>query len=409
MLIGDYKLNETVAANKNKVTLTTASSADTLFPKQDAGTTSTIRRVFAYGSMFDVSGDLTLETVILDGMKSSYTVATDGGIANVKNDGSLTIHNGATLQNSKTDDDYNGGAVHVASGGTVTMTGGTVNQNESVGDGAGIYLAQGGTLNLSGAPSFGGTGLDVSGNIITPVTSPRANGNFKTGELVAQLNGGKNYGQARQDIYVAGYANESDDDISAASLVVDGDITSGNGTIWVWAEQPPRYKTLGQFARYTTGVTDTGTTLAAFRNAQDDVTTGADQIGEYLYGMTRGDGPVVYWSGVTGSRKVILRKVGEDNVPLSGVTFRIFNSSWGELNKGENGEGVEYTSDNSGVYFVGDLPYGTYRLVETVFPDGYNPDGYTSWNREDLSTYYYPAGIVRTSVRTITTISWSTM
>ena len=117
--------------------------------------------------MFEVTGDLTFATIILDGAKGSYRASKNGGIANVPSDGRLTIQTGATLQNSRTDLNYHGGAVYVGAGGTVTMTGGIVNRNESGGDGAGISLEQGSTLNLSDSPGFGGTGRDVSGNITT--------------------------------------------------------------------------------------------------------------------------------------------------------------------------------------------------------------------------------------------------
>ena len=366
MLIGDYSLYEPVTVNTSKVTLTTASGSDTLFPKQDAGTTSTIRRAFTDGSMFTVGGDLTLENIILDGAKESYTADADGGIANVTKDGQLTILAGATLQNSKTDENCNGGAVYVAAGGIVTMTGGTINKNESGGNGAGIYLSERSTLKLSGALGFGGTGLDVGGNITTEI------GNFKTGELKALLNGGKNYERARQDIFIAGY----DGDTSAASLVVNGDIISGDGTIWVWAEKLPHYRTLQQFAKYTSAVTDPVETMKAFRNARPDDETGADQVGGYLYGVAKSDGTEynVIWYGIEGSRKVILRKVSDSYESLSGAKFEIHRGSQTgplvsiEINGEEN---TSFTSGNNGVYFIGTLPFGIYYVHETTVPEGY--------------------------------------
>ena len=367
MLIGDYKLNETVAANTSKVTLTTASSADTLFPKQDLGSTSTIRRIYTGSSMFNVSGDLTFATIILDGAKDTYTVGTNGGIANVENGGKLTVQSGATLQNSWTAKEFNGGAVYVASGGTVTMTGGTVNHNESDGDGAGIYLSEGSTLRLSGAPSFGGAGTDVSGNITTK------NGNFKTGKMVAKRNGGKDYTYARQDIYIAGYASTSDNDTSAASLVVDGNITSGDGTIWVWAEQSPRYKALSQFAIYTTGVTNTETTLGAFRNAQDDATTGADQVGQYLYGITKEDdtGNHVFWLGLDGF-DVKFQKIDGYGKALADAVFSLYTDPACTVALEVSSTAVTGTSDRNGVVvFDNRIPIGVYYMKETTIPTGY--------------------------------------
>ena len=358
MLIGDYRLNETITANTGKVTLTTASSGDTLFPKQDAGTTSTIRRAFANASMFDVSGDLTFATIILEGAKSAYTVAANGGIANVKNGGKLTIQGGAMLQNAKTAENYSGGAVYVAARGSVTMTGGTVNHNESDGNGAGIYLAQDSMLYLSGNPNFGGNGLDVGGNITT------TNGNFKTENLVAQLNGGKSYTRARQDIYIAGYAG-AEESKNAASLFVNGDITSGAGTIWVWAEDSPHYKTLQQFAVVKGTVSETS--CNAFRNARDDKLTEND-TGEYLYGTLEGEASgYIYWSGIAGSSKVVLRKVDTDYNPLSDKKFYVYKGTNGAPYTPKGGTQMSnLTSGPTGVFWVGELPYGWYIIEEQV-------------------------------------------
>ena len=288
MLIGEYRLNDAVSAHMSKVTLTTASASDAMFPKQDVGTTSTVHRAFAENSMITVTGDLTLETVILDGAKGTYTVGSNGGIADVEKDGKLTIQSGATLQNSRTAEGFHGGAVYVAQGGSINMTGGTVNKNESVDDGAGIYLAEGGTLKLSGKPSFGGAGVDVSGAITT------ANGNFKSGELIAQTNGGAHYPKARQDIFIAGFAGE-DGDQRANTLTVSGKINSGEGTIWVWAAESPHYKSTRQFAKIEAGIDDPVNSLKTFRNGRDDRTAGND-TGSYLYGITK-DGTNVLWNG----------------------------------------------------------------------------------------------------------------
>lgn len=367
MLIGEYKLNYAASvASGNKVTLTTASSGDTLFPKQDAGTTSTIRRAFADGSMFSASGNLTVEKVILDGAKGSYTVAANGGIVNVADGGSLTVNDGATLQNSKTASDFKGGAVFAASGATVTMTGGTVNRNESGGDGAGIYLSDGSTLKLSGAPSFGGTGIDVSGNITV------TNGNFKTGELTAQLNGGKHYQRARQDIYLS----ENHENVPA-SIIVTGDLTGADGSIWVWAQEPVHSKTLMPFAKLGDGVVISENHLKVFRNARNDVDAG-NTTDTWLFGKLRETVPgYVCWSGVEGFARVILVKVlktGTTYKALAGKTFRVVyknNKNIPVKGKVIDAFGNEteidlenLTAGNGGAFFIGTIPYGNYYVYE---------------------------------------------
>ena len=339
------------------------------------------RSGFDNASLITVAGkNLTLTDITLDGAKASYTVAANGGIANVLNGGKLTIQDGAALQNSGIAANYSGGAVYVSSGGVVTMTGGVVNHNESAGDGAGIYLAEGGTLNLSGNPSFGGTGRG-EGDVIT-----YDNGNFKDDALTDAQNGGKTYTKARQDIYIAGYEGDDDTDTSAASLVITGTITSGDGTIWVWAAESPHYKTLCQFAKYnTSGVTDPAGTLKVFRNARVDSDTGADQVGEYLYGVPKENGNV-FWYGVEGTAHVILVKVqlvgkNEDEgiagkyQPLPARTFTVYTdeamnnvAKWTPTNEdGTPGEPVELsglTSGAGGAFFIGDLSYGDYYVKE---------------------------------------------
>ncbi len=360
MLVSGYTLGEAVSLGTDKkVALTTAAADDTSFPYQGAGTTSTIRRGYQGASMFTVNGDLTLGTISLDGVKGSYTVDVDGGIAYVPSGGHLAIQSGAILQNSRTA--QRGGAVYVASGGVVAMTGGTIQRNESVGDGSGVYLELGATLNLSGNPYFGGTGLDIADNIYV------GDGNYKDGTFDL-VNGGKAYTRARQDIFIAGYEG-----VDAASLAVNGALTAGNGTIWVWAADNPHYLQEGQFAV----VRDTGNpgNLAAFRNAQDDATA-SNETGTYLYGVA-GDGSNIAWSGIPGARPVVLQKVNTNHDPLAGGLFTIFrgNSTSAYIVKRADNTTetlINLSANDNGTIWVGELPYGKYCIYEAQAPSGYS-------------------------------------
>ena len=368
MLIADYSLYGLVAANTSKATLTTASSGDALFPKQDTGTTSTIRRAFADDSMFNVTGDLTLSTIILDGVKGSYTIEANGGIANVQSGGKLTIQSGAVLQNSRSAENYYGGAVYVASGGSVTMTGGMIYRNESVDNGAGIYLAEGSTLKLSDAPSFGGTGRDVSGNITT------TNGNFKTGDLVAQTNGGKAYSKARQDIYIA----EAQDD--PASVVLTGNLNVDAGSIWVWAATENHYAMMKPFATIASGTINSAT-YAAFRNAQPDSLTNCGED-NYLSGSSGENAMFVYWAG---GFDVSFKKIDGFGTAMSGATFMLYtNPACTEALKQGGADAVAVSADGTATYkdkagatldagtvLFEQIPGGVYYMKETVTPDGY--------------------------------------
>ena len=236
-----------------RAVLTTADPlADDGFPYVGAGA-ATIARGFDGEALISVKGQLTLGNITLDGRSGSRTALYNGGLMNVSSGAVVTLGTGATLCNSQS--------------------------AESV-SGAGIYLAEGATLNISGAPRF-----------------------FNNVSLAAladgSQNGGESYTAARQDIFVAGYS-EAD----AASLVVTGDLTAADGSIWVWASEPLHYKQSKQFA-VMSGGTHTG--LEAFRNARTDADTDNPlyTTPAYLTGVSR-DG-MVYWTG--GSELIVTKTI----------------------------------------------------------------------------------------------------
>lgn len=84
---------------------------------------------------------------------------------------------------------------------------------------------------------------------------------------------------------------------TATSLVVTGNITAPDGSIWVWAQGAAHYKQSTQFAVMEGGTYDG---LTAFRNAQKDDDTDNpyknDDPPMYLTGIARGNN-LVYWTG----------------------------------------------------------------------------------------------------------------
>ena len=351
------------SANEAKVgktiTLTTADTYDGEFPYQRSSAVVINRGDFNDESMFTANGKLIVTNIILDGRKSAHSgLAINGGIVNISSNGELTVDGGAILRNSSITG--NGGAIYVADNATLNVTGGTINLNAVTGDGlgAGIYLSENGSMNISGSPYFGGTGIYNDGSTIITI------GNIKGGTT-------------REDIYMAGHQAE-DDDTSADSITVTGNISSGAGTIWVWANESPRYKSLQQFAKIKSGVSVSSDSLKAFRNARPDDITGAAEIGHYLYGIKKSDdvtGLNIYWYGITGSRHVIFRKSASGTYEaLSGAKFTIYTNSAGSAVAVDNaGHSLtNLTSDASGVFYVGELNYGTYYAKETVAPSGYN-------------------------------------
>ena len=275
-----------------------------------------------------------------------------------------------------------GGLVYVPSGAKLTVTNGAILQNSrTTGDGAGIYVANGGQLYLSGDPVFGTTDTDAYGYLYN------STGNFKVGALTGKQNGGKNYTVAHQDIYLA-EAHEN----APVSLIIAGDLLGEPGSIWVWAASEYHYKTLMPFALLADGVvfTDEPTAtqydaehLKIFRNAQDDDTV-ENTTGAYVYGRPKDQNDsneaegYVYWNGVKGSAHVMLVKVlqsGNSYKALSGKTFTVYTDS----GKTKPAKGTVYNNDGTvndkfelsglssgagGAFFIGELAYGTYYVVE---------------------------------------------
>ena len=405
MLIGSYTMLDAAAFPADvPVTLTTASSNDDEFPyRGDHGTVSTVTRGFTDGSdadddddaMFAVNGNLTVTGITLSGAKNTYTVSANGGIICVKNGGSLATESGATLQDSKVT--QKGGAVYVELGGTFTMTGGVIQRSEALyggavymddsgtmamsggtiqnnkanktdieGNGAGIYLKTGSTLELSGSPSFGKS--MVFGEIST------TQGNL-AGSLTGK-NGGKNYYVEHQDICL----EESAD--NPASIVITGELTGDDGSIWVWAESNNHYKTLTPFAVIDTSkvpITDAnsetvGEMFKVFRNARDDVETEnpLSQTPAYLYGMLKPDEiQYVYWYGLDGF-DVKFKKIDGYGTALENAEFSLYTDPACKTALEVSKTAVTGTSDSAGVVtFNNKIPIGVHYMKETTIPNGY--------------------------------------
>lgn len=241
------------------------------------------------------------------------------------------------------------------------MNGGSIYGN-SAALGGGIYLADGSCLNIYGDPIF----QDKQNGVVL-----FNDGRDSTAALAADAkNGREAYTVARQDIYLVDSAQ------TPAAMVVEGELTGKDGSIWVWTQIEDHYQQLKPFAVLQNGVEGN---LKVFRNAQPDSLTlnGTDT---YLYGTKDGDTPgYVYWSGIMGTRKVILRKVNTGYDSLSGAAVDVY--------RGDNEtpyvnalydpalvmSAENLISGDNGVIWIGYLPYGTYQIHETVVPDDVKP------------------------------------
>ena len=307
---------------------------------------------------------------------TSATPKAVGGAIYVHSSATATISGGEISGNTVKDNSESsfGGAIYV-DGGKLTLSGGTFNGNTADTDGAAIYLTDSTSTKLfiSGNPIFGDNS-DANTVVIT-------NSEDETNGDVSVYTDNK----VRQDIYLA-EAHEN----APASIEIMGDLTGDEGSIWVYANSELHYKTLTPFAKFGTGVVfaeepATGQYnsehLKVFRNAQYDSLTEnpLSQTPKYLYGMVKdGDATYVYWYGVEGSRKVILRKVEEDTYKsLQGGKFIIYsNSGMTSIAKDADGnslgtEADPLTAGAGGAFYVGTLNYGTYYVKELEAPSGH--------------------------------------
>ena len=394
MLVDNYTMTEPVANNKRgTVVLTTApwSSTNTDgYPYSgDRGTVCTVYRGSCDTSLITNNRNLMLRDITLDGRNplqeyEQMAALTDGGFIYNSSSSVLTIGNNATLQNSSVEG--NGGAINLASGSSLTMSGGTIKDCNATGlggavyvaanatasvsggtingntavNGAGIYLMSGSTLNLSGNPNFGGTdrkggsGTDKDDLMGTEGNFVLRDATFKT-ETEEPTNGGKQYPKdgenylVRQDIYIAGYEQTD----PAASLAVTGNITSGNGTIWVWADAVDHYEMLKQFAVFSgngTGLSNANkeSSMKAFRNARPDSETICG--GDYLTGQMGETRNWIYW---TGGFDVQFKKIDGFGEPLPNAVFTLYEAAY---NSGTNTIDMGTATDIKARSSNGDIP-----------------------------------------------------
>ena len=390
-IIGGYAGAANTAANGGGIYVGTNASVTVSGSAEISHNTATANGggIYSAGTVSMTGGSInrnaattTVEGAVTNGggVYSSGTFSISGGSIEhnsaTTNGGGIYSAGTAVISASGTVSDNtaaNGGAMYAVSGTTSTVTGGTFHRNTATSSGAGIYLDSTATLKLSGAPSFGGSDTDGDGNI------QGENGNFLTGTLPAgTTNGGKPYTRARQDIFLTETAGND-----PASIIVNGDLNYqlAGGTIWVWAVNDGRYKQRMPFAKMEDVefvAVEQGQTvpqgkldaakLKAFRNARpdDETENGTDT---FLFGTIEGevaDQGIIYWTGSSGSRKVILRAVidSSGNYSSGSGTFEIrkgsSTSAYVLKHKGAADETLTNLSAGaSGVFWIGELPYAT--------------------------------------------------
>ena len=368
---GEYTMSDGYTFNNAQATRIAIYSYENLTASNKR---STLTKAFGGKSMFAINSaetEISLANIVIDGNSSSHdNQNVNGGIA-IVTAGTLSLGENALLQNTGA---KNGGAVYVANGSVMKMSVGAIHNAHAVYGGA-IYLEEGAKLELSGSPSF-------ENNI---------------GEIPSIV------GDARQDIYIAGYLpTEPSGKViaqNATSLVVTGAINLPEDSIYVYAEKPANndktnhYAPLKQFGIFANELIVDGpdgsknvvlvpsgtneenatameTTLNAFTNAFDT-----------QYHAVQGyDGKTIYWDGPPGQSRVILQKTDPSGKNLAGAKFTIMKVTKGrkflEWTDAEGHSSTEFTSGMNGVFFAGMMDFGVYVLHEVSYPLGHTGGPY---------------------------------
>lgn len=281
-----------------------------------------------------------------------------------------------------------GGGIFLHGAGTkLELSGGTITNNTTreSGNGGGVFIEEGSKLELSGEPKFTGSYTNEDGETVG------GTGNYvPTGESDDEGNALTR----RQDIYIAGYLSKTEGDETVAqnatSLVIKDTLNVEKGAIWVDAQRAPddesnHHDQNKQFAVFDDSLMNTDDegsktvklaeadllkTLQAFRNAYTD---------DEFYGATGDDPTCIYWDGIKGTRRVALRKIETGTyASIGGAVFDVYKTS--NLSKPvvvkHEGAGDEALSgltsrDKSGIFWIGELPYGAYVVQETTVPADY--------------------------------------
>ena len=309
---------------------------------------------------------------ITNGVFTSNTASSDGGALML--DGSVAeLQTTQFTRNSAID----GGAIFVEKTSELTLTRGSIRNNNAA-SGSAIYGDSAADNEEAGARIY------IDGGTIT-------------GNKASDDDGGAiNVGGVNARIYFAGrlfvYENTDSDETRQKNVVLSEDSNGiirtaepglAGGTIGVYVIDKELVDGENLFSKHGQATKPFGTFDDSGR-ANPEVFKN-DRNPE-LYGVRKDDDPesytTIFWSGVAGSRRVILRKVLESSdgsfQPKKDAEFTVFtdkglNNVAKGIVKTESEETTvnleSLTSKASGILWIGELPYGTYYLKETIGAD----------------------------------------
>lgn len=286
----------------NDITIAAPIEINKAIVLKSSGSAVVLKRGLPTGALLSVaaSGNLTLETITIDGQGGVQagvvaigkgagdssaigagkdikvtpntlgegTVEADTALITVATEGNLTLKSGVTVQNNRNTTGNGGGIYNV---GTVTINGGTITGNLAI-DGGGIYVAEGGTVNLGA-----GSSINISGNISGKAMAVREDQILGT-NVAEKINHG----------YIPYFSNNiAYTNTDSSPIKVIGDITVASGT------------KIGLSPKITTAnavlVDGSIVTITASHFSFGTITGGNLTVGEYGTGETGAGGGTVFF------------------------------------------------------------------------------------------------------------------
>lgn len=261
----------------------------------------------------------------------SNTASNNGGAVQMADNGEIVFSNSTFTSNSAA----LGSAVYGQNYADITISGGSINSNTA-------SDTNGGAINVADINSriyFGGNAV-VNNNKTTSGIQKNVVLGFDSNEIINTTKSGLGT-KAQIGIYVVdGTSLYNKHGVSGKPFGTFGDDDRANASGFVNDRNPDLY-----------GVT-------------------AEEVKEYG-AVEHG---LIYWKLPDGSQTVILRKISNNYDSLSGARFNIYADPAASTPvRDQNGNELSgLTSNANGIFYVGDLSYGTYYVKETVAPSGYS-------------------------------------
>ena len=295
---------------------------------------------------------------------NSNTAAKDGGAVYIDENGAVMFRNSTFTSNKAADE---GGALYASKTSELTLTRGSFRYNNAAsgsaiyGDSAGNNEEAGAEIYIDGGTITGNKASGDDGGAIN-VGGPNAQ-IFFMGSPYVYGNVGHLETEKQKNVVLSEDSNgiiRTGEDGLGTEAIIGVYVIDGENLFTKHGQATNPFGTFGEGER-------------ARINPQVFI----NDRNQDLYGVAKEEEPdTIFWSGVAGSRRVILRKVEEANGSFKPKNNAVFNvdtdanlptHAKGIVKTESSEETVELTgltSGTNGILWIGELPYGVYYLKE---------------------------------------------